>query len=144
MGRITQYQRRAIESLWQGISEEERTRISWPKPISKDELRFFYKGKEVYFLGVSTGEGTCADIWGLDVAVFGNFGEKPSRPIANSRHNLETSRFAVLVRKPTPEEWNDPTRPHLVVELLYVAGKMGNSVRLASYKGLKNVYCYLA
>ena len=150
MSRITQFQRRAIESLWKDISNGQKDKVKWPKDISPDCHFFYkekaiYKEKEVYYLGISNGVGSCSDIMGVNVAVFGNFGGIKPKPY--SRDPLSSCQYAVLVRKPTPEEtkqWNKPGVPHLTVELLYVARQDGNSIILRPYKNLKTTYCQLA
>ncbi len=149
MANIKQYQRRAIESLLQSLLLSEQFKIRWPKDIDQDKCRFFYHNQEVYFLGISTGVGTCSDIHDLNVAVFGNFGEKPE-PRCPARQGLSDCDFAVLVRKPTlndPEEWNNPKFPQLVIELLFVpewSSKNTNFKKLVSYNNMKTIYSHLA
>lgn len=149
MSRIIQFQRRAIESLWNGLSEKEKEKVRWSKDIRQDSS-FFYESKNYQivfplgFFGISEGVGTCADVHDINVAVFGKI--DGTRPKPYARYPLSSCGFAVLLRKPTPEEtkeWNKPGVPHLTVELLYVSSVAFDGVTLRSYKGIKVTYCNL-
>ncbi len=109
-------------------------KVELPKGIS-EKSRFVCDGQEVRFLGVSPGVGTCADISGLNVAVFGD-----SRPTAPSRLKLEDCKFAVLLRCPKPGEGDNPDICYLVVELIAVERFAGGATYFKFFKGLKQIY----
>ena len=135
MSSIRQYQRRAIESLWRSLSVSEQNKVELPKGIS-ERSRFVCDGQEVCFWGVSPGVGTCADIPGLNVAVFGD-----SRPAAPSRLKLEDCKFAVLLRCPRPGEGDNLDICYLVVELIAVERFAGGATYYFKFfKGLKQIY----
>ena len=79
MGLVLQMQRRALESAIGGSYI----------PIANSR-RYWIENHEIFFWGTSKGYGTCSDIHGLDIAVFG-FKEKEV-PI----HGEQILRFAAV------------------------------------------------
>ncbi len=87
MSCIKQYQRRAIEAL-------ARQKVFRPMEI-KSGAKFFLEGREVFFCGISQGEGTCSDMHDVDFAVFSRL-EAETKPLPKT---LRLVSGAVLVRE---------------------------------------------
>lgn len=81
-------QRRALEHV-----------IGNPHPFHlRQGLTYHLGGTQIFFWGISEGVGTCSDLHGTDIAVFGFDG--PSEPLSE----IINCSFAGLVRSPTDEE----------------------------------------
>lgn len=91
MASIHNYQRRALESVIGPESPDMLPNLEGDK--------FYLGGEPIYFLGTSSGVGTCSDMHGVDIAVF-------SMTPANGepRGTLESCTHAALVRPLTEEE----------------------------------------
>ena len=103
MSSIHQFQRRAVESLRFGRDD---------LPASFSPASFALNDERpLYFCGTSEGIGTCADIQGMWVAVFGLVQPSPKVPVG--RH-LSECRYAVLLRDATPGERSAFPQGHIV------------------------------
>ncbi len=94
MGLVIQFQRRAIEKLRAQNREKSPLRL-----MSKfgSDIRFTVDGKPARCLGISEGIGTCSDIGGMDVAVFGVCGDTaPVRLNGHAPKALEAEYFVFL------------------------------------------------
>lgn len=105
MSSIRQYQRRALEAL-----KPEKVAISF-SVSKKDEETLFYvqrrvKGKvrfeRIYLLGISEGVGTCSDLEGINIAVFGL--KKPLSTQLPKNIEEVICEWAALVKTPTRQE----------------------------------------
>lgn len=113
MGCIRQMQRRAIEELCDVVNDQ-------LSPIKlKPGIAFRAADERSLFpLGVSTGVGTCSDIYGMNVLVLG---DEPPRDERLREDIAVQCAYAVLLRLPRDDEWRDRNRPKLCVERLAVA-----------------------
>jgi len=106
LGLIRNYQRRALEKVI-NIKEPD-------EPITIGPELSFYLGEEteIFFTGISKGIGTCADLHGIDIAVFGL--EKPKKlpKTTTTSQKHSTIRFFALVRIPTEEEKREILQQH--------------------------------
>ena len=95
MSSIRQYQRRALESL---------------KPEKTDDFivcpddQYFLNFQKIYLLGISKGIGTCSDLHGVNIAVFGSQTTLPElRWHPKPGEKIECS-WSALLREPSSEE----------------------------------------
>ncbi len=93
MGNVHTPQRRALESL---KPEEVRSLV-----ISIED-KYYFNGNEIFFLGISEGIGTCSDLHGINIAVFGQE-ESPSPRFPRGKIKVNCS-WAAILRKPADEE----------------------------------------
>lgn len=115
MGNIHTPQRRALESL---KPEEVRSLV-----ISIKD-KYYFNGREIYLLGISEGAGTCSDLHGINIAVFGQKESlSPRFPGGKTRVNCS---WAAILRKPTNEELkqegHNSNTPCLIVEGIEILG----------------------
>jgi len=133
MGFVIQMQRRAVEALKEFVTSP------WPsaETFQKQDVIFYMGKNEVHgwnetlsYLGLSEGFGTCSDIHGMDVAVFGRMPcntwqleqegkdwrwvEKPHW------ERLSACSYAVLL-------WPDGHLPVRILETLH-AGRLGHEI----------------
>ncbi|MDA2936216.1 hypothetical protein MYX06_03295 [Patescibacteria group bacterium AH-259-L05] len=125
MGFIIQLQRRAIEKF------NDYPKTPWPETIfGKDDVSFFLTNGKIFCYGVSKGFGTCSDIHGMDVAVFGFIKPNKSTIPKNDVRPAELKKCSYAVylwpygvvpvkskEKIDPNQ-HDPEEPERVVELL--------------------------
>ena len=88
--------------------------------VSTDE--FYLENEKIYLLGISKGIGTCSDLHGIDVAVFGHIEPKDNRIPLKPNARIFCA-WSALLRKPIEEEFQNELKdksgiPHLVVELI--------------------------
>ncbi|MDA2936077.1 hypothetical protein MYX06_02575 [Patescibacteria group bacterium AH-259-L05] len=122
MSSIRQYQRRALESF-KPETFEFLIRIS-PRDRYHHHSGILYKkngqknttGKRrIFLLGISEGIGTCSDLHGINIAVFGYNQPSPHehKKLLTKIGNGITCDWAALLRTPLPEEikyeWNNNT-----------------------------------
>lgn len=116
MGNVHTPQRRALESL---KPEEVR-----PLVISIKD-RYYFNGNEIFLLGISEGIGTCSDLHGINIAVFGQK-ELSSPRFPRGKTEVNCS-WVALLRKPTDEELkqegHDSRTPCLIVEEIEILGE---------------------
>lgn len=97
------------------------------KPKQKDifdfsqQDEFVLSGKRIYFLGISEGIGTCSDLKGINIAVFGR--RKPEACRMPCKDAKVECRWSALLREPTEEEFQNELKDkkgiaYLVVELI--------------------------
>ena len=137
MGLVIQFQRRAIEKVFA------ITHVTITK-----ENEFRLNGHRLNLLGISTGVGTCSDIWGVDIAVFEqNSQTEPLHPLVFPIH----CQGLVLLRNLLPGEYKDQKKSEwyvgqslLMVEGLEVKDKrsLDNLVNL-KLSGRKSSYVHL-
>ena len=129
MAGLRNFQRRALESLVNMGASVITTRLEGAK--------FYLDETPIYFLGVSTGIGTCSDMHGLDIAVFANF-----PPIGKPRGNMKSCLYAALLRSSTEEEKQQQACPdlaYMTVEGLEVVKQEWNYV-VFKQGGTKAIY----
>lgn len=152
MAGIRQFQRRAIELLWKQVFDDETPVLGWPEAFKRfsgslppdQALRFFYKRQEIFFLGVSQGIGTCADIHGLNAAVFGTTSPLPlDQPPALDKNLLFQTKLAVFLRPATEDERRSWERgvSVLSLELIHPVNMCENRIGFAQFKNLSTTYC---
>ncbi|OVE79369.1 hypothetical protein BVY00_00530 [bacterium G20] len=100
MSGIRQYQRRAIEAF---VGEPEA--IPPPSEAQRQKYVLTTDGICLFPLGVSVGEGSCSDIYGMNVLVVSEFepGENAVRDWAGRLANLSCV-YTVEYRTPTAQE----------------------------------------
>lgn len=109
MSNVHNYQRRALESLLQkGLAAP---------VVLKENQQYFLDGEEIFLLGISKGIGTCSDLHGVNIAVFGHTRPKriQGRPVFP-----EQCEAAAIIREPTSEEWPDQNSPARIPDNLVV------------------------
>ncbi|MDO8558481.1 MAG: hypothetical protein Q7S09_04840 [bacterium] len=136
MGLILQFQRRAIEAVFEDCSLK----------ISEGQRRYL-DGEELSLLGVSVGVGTCSDLHDVDIAVFGKkaaFDLRANHPVSLPKE----CRGAVLLRsrlegEVDPECPVGPGQYAFVVEGLRITPRQGRAVHFTrNFK--KRTYIVLA
>lgn len=124
MAGIHNFQRRALELLMQERPEK-TTQVGGSR-------RYFFHGREIFLWGISKGIGTCSDLHGIDIAVFGE--ERSTAKIP------ETScRSLALVRLPLSGECPEDGVARKVVEGLAVHTITGDEMVLVR-TGRKEAY----
>ena len=104
MGLILQLQRRAIESLCADRNAGELRYVQSNTSFSLlDQQNPSDPRRPIRAFGVSRGVGTCSDIHGMDVLVFGDGTPDDGIPMI-PLSDIQKCCYAVLLRKPTPEE----------------------------------------
>lgn len=120
MGLILRTERRAVESVFQ------KNCISL-----KPGQRYFLESRELFFVGVSPGIGTCSDLHGINIALFQ---EVVNRPTIIP---LITCAGTVLVRsrrENEPTKWLYPVQVPIcrITEGIRVARTDGNKIYFES------------
>ena len=96
---IIQAQRRAIEALKPLVGQP------WPQEAFANKCSFYIGLPSLVLLGFSRGIGTCSDIKGIDVAVFGyrSF-NREDQEIEIDRNRLANCAYSVLLWPRRPVE----------------------------------------
>lgn len=109
MAGLRQFQRRAIEHVIKPVTPAPTISLA-PKH------KYFLNGREIFLLGISTGVGTCSDLHGINVAVFGN------RPNDFSLSASERLHAAVLRRSRRDTEFDGDIDEKLLANCLAIEG----------------------
>ena len=102
-----------FEEDYMGLRTPQRRAFEELRPKGDDPIYicpghlYFLDRKEIFFVGVSEGIGTCADLKGVNIAVFTT--HKPSEEQRQEyavllRSQLRICQFSVLRREPTDDE----------------------------------------
>jgi hypothetical protein len=133
MSSIRNFQRRALEFLIKKGADKEKENL----PVSLANTKFYIGETPIYLLGVSDGIGSCADMHGVDIAVF-SF----SPPTQQNSLPVDTCAHAALIRNLTEEERLMQPYPEVsyrVAEGLKIEKKERNYVIFA-LTGTKKIY----
>ncbi len=122
MGSVRNYQRRALEAL------QPRASHSFWVSFSNEDI-YYLDDKRIYFLDVSKGIGTCSDLHGVNIAVFGRKNLNLYRRPGSVQSVF--CKWAALLRRPTikelREEWKNEGVCN-VVELIEFIRKEGQNI----------------
>jgi len=140
MGRIRNFQRRAIESL-----------VKWEETINADvdwDGVKLLSGERLYVLGISDGVGTCSDVHGLYVLVLGLKPPKDGKPYILPGEKIEDCSYAVLLRELTEEEWKEEREARKVDNISLACVELLEQLQIgrkqAVFDGTGKKECYVA
>src|SRR3989344_2385352 len=128
MGFIVQMQRRVIEAIY---ADHELT--------IEEGAKYFIGDDEVFLLGISRGIGTCSDLHGIDIAVFGKSRLDPEHESRQRKYDasITSCRGAVLLRDPDSVDKN---MPHLMLLEALLTIKQGGATTHFEKTGKASTY----